>query len=489
MDVDWFRLSTLEFIISHFRCVITNKVVARIRVPVFQIPLGTPYTVPVTYLNPDHPPAEFTFQIDIEPHHPLPRIRPILTHNRLYVYATYDPPIPLTSAPLPVTFVCVNTRDSGPRFSVFDEFVHWQSIGKGSHGLLSFGPTGPTHVAYLNRDKCDKSTSAFIVQSHAYQGLVTLNFLLAERARGFLGDRSLPRKEWKGLLLQSSVEVSPGSLVCLRHCIRIVGERYTVRVLGYVPPPCALPSLPHSICSSPFLTPGGDCAGFIHRIAQVIAPDAVLRRRRVLLPSALPFSLTAAASLVGLPAPHRVTIMGSHTPLPPARGRSGDHCYADFYLLAFDRAGHFVCQHDMRYRTPACRSLHGAVVGGYAMDHRPGGYYSDNRCALVDLDALLAQGVFSLAVTMLNPKGWALNNYRRKGVRILETRSMIEIGVYHVAAPWVGNGWGMLVGGIVFANDCWSWVPAGEMVKNQDAAGFHACWSQSLLKFQGAPPT
>jgi hypothetical protein len=222
--------------------------------------------------------------------------------------------------------------------------------------------------------------------------------------------------------------------------------------------------------------------------------------RRVLLPSSVPHSLTAAASLVGLPAPHRVTIMGSYRPVASSSGKSTTYYYAGVYLLAFDAAGKFVGQHDKQawrmsvFDPAASSSFNGAVFTDdpkkYVVDvgFLKSAYYWDSQCAVVDLDAPLAQGICSLAVSMLLAVGWRLSRFKRKAVRIVETSSKTEIGVYHVAAPWVGKRWGMLVGGLVFTNDCWSWVPAGDLVKNQNTAGFHACWYERLLQSREVPP-
>jgi hypothetical protein len=462
LDVDWFRVSYLEFVISHFRAIVANQVVAIIGIPLLQIPLGTPYTVPVTYTKPDQEPAEFTFQVDLIPRPPPSPIQPKWAHKRLYVYATYDPPIELAPT-LPVTFGCVNSTDIEQRFSVFDEFVHWQSIGKASLGLISFGPTGPTHVVHLNRGKCDKSTSAFLVTSHSYAGTVTLNFLLAEDAAGTSPEHSLPRNESQGFLLQSSVQVTPGTVTCLPHSIRIVGRDYRVGVLA-----------------SLVLPPGGDYAGFIGQISRLLSPDIVVRRR-LLLPFALPFSISDAAALAGLPPPHRITIVSSFMPAAISGAGGSMQYYASVNLLAFDAAGQFVEQSG------------GALVSDdprkYGTDpgflRRP--YYWDEQCVAVDLDALLAAGVCSLAVTMVPPHGWRLARFRRKAIRIVETDTKTEIGVHHVVSSWLDKE-GLVVGGIVFANDCWSWVPAGEVVKNQSGSDFRSWWYQTLLHFRGEAP-
>jgi hypothetical protein len=131
-----------------------------------------------------------------------------------------------------VTFSVFHTDDREQRWSVFDEFVHWQSIGKGSEGFVSFGLTGPTHVVHPNRGKCDKLTSGFLVTSQSYTGLLTLNLLLATDAKGFMPDHQLPYNESRGLILQSALPVAPGTFACLPHAIRVTGLDYTIRQIA-----------------------------------------------------------------------------------------------------------------------------------------------------------------------------------------------------------------------------------------------------------------
>jgi hypothetical protein len=477
LDVDWFRVSQLEFVISHFRPVIPNKKVARIRVPIAQIPLGAPFTVPVTYNKPGQPSAQFTFQIDRSPSTPFTPISQKWAHKRLYVYATYDPPLPPTPGPLPVTFSVVHVHDMEQRFSVFDEFVHWQSMGKGSHGFVSLGPTGPTHVVHLNRPKCDKTTSGFLVTSQSYTGSVTLNFLLAESAKGFSPGHSLPRNESRGLLLQSSVAVAPGAFACLAHAIRITGHDYTVRQIE----PAALP-------------PGGDAAGFVRHVVNTICPDIVVRQRN-LLPARFPSSLTAAAGVLGLPAPHRIGIVGSFVPIVVSNGQSSTTYYATVSLLAFDAAGRFVGIDQKQSASfsalfSSAVEFNGAVATVMGAKYQPkmgvlrSPYYGDNQTFDVNLDALLAQGIWSLAVAMIPHPGWPLARFRRKAIRIVDADTKIEIALAHLSAPWVGKKWGMLAGGLVFANDGWSWLPGGDLVANANVPDFQGCWYQRLLQAQ-----
>jgi hypothetical protein len=446
---------------------------------VIQIPLGVPFTVPVTYQKPVHNVSEFTFQIDLvfRPENP---IEVKWAHKRLYVYATYDPPIQLSSGPLPVTFSCVNTRDLEQLFSVFDEFVYWHSIGKGSLGFLSFGPTGPTHVIHLNRGKCDRSTSGFLIRSVAYQGIVTLNFLLAEAAKGFSPSHRLAQSESIGLLLQSSVNVVPGSMYCLSHAVRITGRDYEIKQL----PPL-------------MVGPGGDTFGLVGQVVNALSPNIVVRRRN-LLPIAFPYSLSDAARFVGLPPPNRIGIVSSFVPIVVNTGNTTVTYYATTRLLAFNAAGQFVAQHEKQSWgfAPMTQdsSFNGAMTTESASKYQPNigtfrsPYYPDHHTVTVDLNVLLEQGIYSIAIAVYPDAGWTLPQFKRKAIRIIDVNTNTEIGLFDVVAPWRGKKWSMLVGGLVFVNDVWSWLSCENLIVSDDLVSFQTCWYQRLLQSQSLPP-
>jgi hypothetical protein len=401
------------------------------------------------------------------------RITPRIEHKRLYVYATYDPPLPLTPGPLPVTFGCLSINDREQLYSAFDESVHWQSIGKGSDGFVSFGPTGPTHVVHLNRRKCDKTTNGFFVASQSYTGFVTLNFLLAPDAVGWNPRHSIRPNESKGLLLQSSAQVAPGTFVCLRHAIQITDGKWTVKGIRRVT-----------------LRPGGNIAVFLRNFVNALSPD-LSRRRRLLLPMTFPYSLSVAAKFAGLPPPHRIGLIGSSLPIEHNDLKD----YASLSLLAFDPAGRFVGVHDRQ--SPALFSWGQSFSGAVKTERRtqytvtPSGfgppewpYYSDAQAFTVDLDGLIAQGIWSLAIAVIPPRGYKLAKARRKAIRIVDADRKIEIGLSHVAVPWVGTKWGILAGGLVYVDDGWSWLPGGDLVANANIPQYQACWHQRLLKEQ-----
>jgi hypothetical protein len=350
---------------------------------------------------------------------------------------------------LPVTFSCVNTCDIERRFSVFDESVHWQSIGKGSEGILSIGPTGPTHVVYLNRSKCHKSTSGFFVTSRTYDGIVTLNFVLARAAKGLR--HRLPQREEKGLLLQSSVRVSAGSTVNVGHAIRITGHRYKIRVLS-------------------------NSAGA--SLEKVLAPDIAMRRR-VLLPTNRPCSLSDFAGF----SQNQIAIVGAFVPLAAGESEdSSDILAVDFQLLAFNAAGRLLATGSYLpgYRvTKVDDQKYQQHIGLFKWT-----YYHDGYAVVVDLDGLLAQGVVSLAVLAVPPWGWDLTSFRRKAVRLVDVGSGNEIGLCHIAAPRRNSNWSMLVGGLVFKDGELLWIPGGDSVFGLDMGLHGQCWRERLRKWE-----
>jgi hypothetical protein len=89
------------------------------------------------------------------------------------------------------------------------------------------------------------------------------------------------------------------------------------------------------------------------------------------------------------------------------------------------------------------------------------------------------------------PSSWSIHRlvqFRRKAIRIVDEESKVEIGLSPVVMPWVAKKWGILTGGLVFVNDVWSWLPAGDLVVAANLPGFQACWHQRLAQGQCLVP-
>jgi hypothetical protein len=211
-----------------------------------------------------------------------------------------------------------------------------------------------------------------------------------------------------------------------------------------------------------------------------------------LLHATLPSSLSEAADALGLAPPHRIGIAGAFTP-----NDSDEKAFPDataISLLAFDAAGRPVADDVKGQLITAGAAFNGAIQGFYPLKYQPhigafrSTYYEDHRSFDVDLDRLFAQGISSIAVAM-TPGEWdRLAEFKRKAVRIVDPESKTEIALSHVVAPWVSTKWGMLVGGLVFVNDGWSWVPAGDFVVKTSAPDYQARWYQRLLQAQCVIP-
>jgi hypothetical protein len=283
------------------------------------------------------------------------------------------------------------------------------------------------------------------------------------------------------------VQVAPGTFACLPHAIRIQGVEYTVQ------------SIPAAAIGT-----DGDAAGFVRQIVRALCPAIVFHPRN-LLSAAQPTSLSAAAESVGLPPPHRIAIAGAC--IPRRNGSSGHsrNYYATVILYAFDAAGRFVPANATRtmlpddagvitiYRKP---SFNDAIVPVPRDKYQPDigtfrwPYYNDSSTIEIDLDALLGQGVSSLAVGMFPERGYGdrLVDFRRKAVRIIEPESRVEIAMTPVLAPFVCQKWSMLAGGLVFVNDGWSWVPADDLVAWENVEDFQARWNERLVQAQCLAP-
>jgi hypothetical protein len=188
-----------------------------------------------------------------------------------------------------------------------------------------------------------------------------------------------------------------------------------------------------------------------------------------------------------------------------SKGSSDDH-YATVGLLAFDAAGRFVPANEKgtmliantRWVVLTEPALNGAITPKQRAEYQPNigtfrtPYYRDSGTFDVDLDALLGQGIRSVAVAMVADHAHAFSDrlakFRRKAVRIVDPESKVEIAATPVVAPWVSIKWGMLVGGIVFVNDAWSWLPAGDLVLRESVPDYQARWYERMVQAQCVAP-
>jgi hypothetical protein len=477
LPVNWFRASQIEFVIKHYRPIISDENLSRVRIPLSTVAIGQPLTICLPFDPPLPEPATLTVQFDLA----FAPLRPILStwrHSRLYVYATYSPPITTFEGPFPVSFKCLNVCDIEQRFSIFDEHTHWQSIGKGSHGFLSLGPTGLTPVVYLNRGKCDKSTSVFLVCTGNYQGIVTLNFVLGESGRTARPYRKLPRRESIGFLFQSSVTVAPQSVTTIPHRLRIEGWKYGVD------------DFPLQV-----LTPGGDILAYERTVANSANP-AIVFGRRVVLPTTCPFSIHDMCQLTGLGLPNQVAVCGCWRPIVEHHGQTTAVYHPKLITMAFDHDGRFVTAVGVDWR-PFDILFPESALDGKMKDVARGKfdkdigllrvpYYQGQRTLEFDLHAL-PMGVCSIAFALLSPSRHRMCMYKRMALRIVNLENGDELGVAHVHAESRSEKWGVLIGGLAYAHDLWQWVPSGAMVRFGGPLGVvgmaSPIWYQRLVEF------
>jgi hypothetical protein len=273
----------------------------------------------------------------------------------------------------------------------------------------------------------------------------------------------------------------PGAVSCLPHAIWIDGHDYTVRQM----PPLTLP-------------PDSDFGNFVGTIVNGLSPNIAMKQR-VLLPTRFPYSLFDAARLLGLPFPRQIGVVGSFQPIVVSSQDSSTTYYLRVKVLAFNAVGQFVCLHDAQSWELQLFSGNKAILNDAIkkvdrstfkpkLGFLQSPYYSDTHAVVVDLDSLCQQGIYSIAIWVETYSSFSVARFRKKAIRIVDLASNIEIGLFHIAFPWVSKKWSLLAGGIAFANDVWSWVPAGDLIANQNMAQCQHCWYQRLLQSQSITP-
>jgi hypothetical protein len=261
LPCDFFRCHTLEFVVYHYRPIGFNKRVGTARISLRLICPGKPTTIPLQMEFTCHRQPTITFSA-LPQWTPFPMGAVKFAHKRIFVYTTYSPPIEGASETLPVSFKCVSVDTIELRFSVLDETVPWESIGKGCLGAIFPGPTGDTYVAMLNRKKLARAITTFIICSHNYTGNVSLNFVLAETNYHTEIYRAHPTNEVIRLLSEIVVHVEPQSVTTIPHLFP--AKKYDVLFAPLEP-----------IVLTPDLTP----SDYETRIANAISPGPPCVRR------------------------------------------------------------------------------------------------------------------------------------------------------------------------------------------------------------------
>jgi hypothetical protein len=185
LPFEFFDCHTIEFIVHHYRPIGFNRQVGSARVPLESVGVNQPMEVPLTMSFPSATAATLCFQLT-PGWTPFPVVAPRRAQNRIYVYATYFPPLPALppgEETLPVSFKCVAVDTVEHRFSILDETLEWATVGKGCGPRVFLGPTGPTRLAMLSRGKLKRASVSFVVCTWGYSGNVTLHFVLAEVKR------------------------------------------------------------------------------------------------------------------------------------------------------------------------------------------------------------------------------------------------------------------------------------------------------------------
>jgi len=186
-EFEFFRATTLIFEVVDHRVIGANESLGIAEVDITNFNEKTKLDVPINEQSGDAMLSIISIEIDLIPTtfpdqiQNLPKAYQL--NSRLYVFATYDPPIPNCSQELPMP-VEICSIFSNPHYKFYTSFSYntsWELIGHSSLGTVSRGPSGPTQIHRINPKKLSNTFLQFFIQSSNYDGKVTLNFLLAPK--------------------------------------------------------------------------------------------------------------------------------------------------------------------------------------------------------------------------------------------------------------------------------------------------------------------
>jgi hypothetical protein len=263
------------------------------------------------------------------------------------------------------------------------------------------------------------------------------------------------------------------------HRLRIVGRKYKID------------DFPVHV-----LIPGGDVPTYEHAIAHLANP-ALVFRRRVLLPVTRTLSIPTMCQLTGFALPGPIAVCGCWNPIAETTDEVTEIFHPKLIGMAFDHLGRFVTAIgvDSRFFEVFSPEL---ALGGKMKDIAHGKfdasvgflrspYYVAQRTFELDLSGL-PMGVCSIAFAILPVSNHLLHMFKRKAVRIVNLANGAELGVGHIHAENRSRKWGMLIGGLAYAQDIWHWIPSAQMLKFERPENVvmlaSLVWYQRLSQFE-----
>jgi hypothetical protein len=373
-------------------------------------------------------------------------------HKRIFVYTTYSPPIEGASETLPVSFKCVSVDKVERRFSVFDETVSWESIGKGCLGAIFPGPTGDTYVAMLNRKKLKRAITTFIICSHNYTGNVSLNFVLAETAFHSGIYRKHPTNEVVRLLNEIVVPVEP-------HRVTTIPYLFPAKKSDFLFNPR------EPIVLTPDLTP----SVYETVIANAISPGRPCVRR-LMQPLHTDGNLLEMADLCGVPNPSAVNLVFGAETIKHDKYSSELWVAIQLYNGYGQMVGSIeTCQMSMFKKRQAAggrvrvEDERAFAMSGLALLDRE--FFRDSSNVRVEIGRL-PPDVCSISFVMFDRwKHDRPHEFKRPFVRVIDSQSQKELTLFSFRLEESERDDAILVGGLYFANDLWMFAPVAEKFK------------------------
>jgi hypothetical protein len=467
---DFFHCHTIEFHIYHYRPIGFNQKVGFASFSLPQILCPNPVTIPIQMFVPCDVPPTLSF-IVIPQLVLFPVISAKTHHNRLFVYTTYSPPIDSSaSLPFPVSFKCVAVDKMVYRFSVLDETVDWQLVGKGCFGRLFPGPTGGTLVGMLTRRKIERALVTFILCSTNYTGIVTLNFVLSDA--GYRNDiyRTLPNAKTMGLFHQISVPVRPCFAGTIPYVLCLTKSKFML---------------------NPFVTIvlNGNPGLFEMQIALSMLQKPCVRR--LIQPRFQDRTIQEMVFLQGVSVPGLINVVFGWCPI-----KRNDHIFhLSIAVQMYDAQGIVVENMiEKRWRgfcpKRACGRRVSVLSNAHQFARRLGWgrseYFEDQLNFEIAIDRLPPE-IWSISFVGYSRSNYSVHMFKRKFLRIIDPATGTELEMFNYRIEESKEKDVVLIGGLYFAEDLWTFkpslrlfaVPGGADKIHQATAGV---WMEELAR-------
>jgi hypothetical protein len=445
---DFFLCHTIEFRVSHYRRIGFNRKVGSACVSLATVEWNRPLTIPI-FMD-FHCCVQPTLSFAISPNwSPFPLISPKRSHKRIYVYTTCLPTISETHGTVPIGLKCITVDTVERRFSVLDETVDWETIGKGRSHEYFIGPSGPTQVVMLNRSKLKRAMTTFLICSGKYEGNVTLHFLLSEVGWHSGIYRKPPSRGSLGLLHEICVPVTPNSVCTIPYKLLIKKREIVFE-----------PMMP--IVFDPSISPPVFESDVARRMSNLAC------QRRLLQPRLFDRPIADMCDVHGIEIASSINVVFGWRPIQREKYQHNLSIAIEMY----DANGGLVdtiakSLFELIWKKDACG---GSVVvektKAFAMDLPlfDSEFFEDHFNVKISLSELPSQVQSISFVAYDRISAELVHTYKRKFVRLIDSVSNTELELFHYRLDNSASKEACLIGGLYIGSRGWTFAPVVKLL-------------------------